>query len=47
MGEVKNAYTITVGSPEGKRQLERHRRRCENNIKMDVVQDAKMWSGFV
>jgi hypothetical protein len=34
MGENKNAYRILVGMPEGKRQLERSRRRWVNNIKM-------------
>jgi hypothetical protein len=27
---------IVVGNPEGKRPLKRHRRRCEDNIKMDL-----------
>jgi ribosome biogenesis protein Nip4 len=30
------AYNILVGRPEGRRPLGRHRRRCENNIKMDL-----------
>jgi len=34
--EKRNAYRISVRSPEGKRPRERHRRRCENNIKMDL-----------
>jgi hypothetical protein len=33
---VRNAYNILVGKPEGKRPLERHRRRSENNINMAV-----------
>jgi hypothetical protein len=32
MGEMKNAYDILVGKPEGKRPLGRPRRRWENNI---------------
>jgi hypothetical protein len=36
MREIKNAYKILVGNPEGKRQLGRPRRRWEHNIKMDV-----------
>jgi hypothetical protein len=32
---VINAY-ILVGKPEGKKPLERPRRRRENNIKMDL-----------
>jgi hypothetical protein len=36
MGETRNAYRILVGKPEGKRPLGRPRRRCVNNIKMDL-----------
>jgi hypothetical protein len=36
MREKKNAFSILVGNPEGKRQLERPRRRWVDNIKMDV-----------
>jgi hypothetical protein len=36
MGEVKGAYNILVGWPEGRRPLERPRRRWEDNIKMDL-----------
>jgi hypothetical protein len=32
----KNAYMILAGKPEGKRPLRRHRRRLEDNIKMDL-----------
>jgi hypothetical protein len=31
--EKRNAYTILVGKPEGKRPLGRSRRKCTNNIK--------------
>jgi ribosome biogenesis protein Nip4 len=34
MGEVTGAYNILVGRPEGRRPLERPRRRWEDNIKM-------------
>jgi hypothetical protein len=30
-----DAYNILVGKPEGKRSLERRRRRWENNIRID------------
>jgi hypothetical protein len=36
MGEVRGAYNIMVGRPEGRRPLGRPRRRCEDNIKMDL-----------
>jgi hypothetical protein len=36
MGEKKNAYRILVGKPDGKRPLERPRRRWVTNIKMDL-----------
>jgi hypothetical protein len=35
MGEGGGAYRILVGRPEGKRPLGRHRRRWEDNIKVD------------
>jgi hypothetical protein len=34
MGEVRGAYNILVGRPEGRRPLERPRHRWEDNIKM-------------
>jgi hypothetical protein len=33
--EMRNAYRILVGNPEGKRPLGRHRRRWKDNIIMD------------
>jgi hypothetical protein len=36
MGEVRGAYNILVGRPEGRRPLERPRRRWEDNIEMDL-----------
>jgi hypothetical protein len=37
MGEKRGAYKILVGRPDGRRPLERPRRRWEdNNIKMDL-----------
>jgi hypothetical protein len=35
-GEVRGAYNILVGRPEGRRTLGRPRRRREDNIKMDL-----------
>jgi hypothetical protein len=36
MVEKRNVCRILVGKPEGKRPLERHRRRWEDNIKTDL-----------
>jgi hypothetical protein len=36
MGEVRGAYNILVGRPEGRRPLGRPRCRGEDNIKMDL-----------
>jgi hypothetical protein len=33
---MRNEYNILVGKPEGKRPLERRRRRWDYNIKMDI-----------
>jgi hypothetical protein len=44
MGEVRGAYNILVGRPEGRRPLGRPRRRWEDNIKMDLME---MWIGFI
>jgi hypothetical protein len=34
--EKRNAYSILVGKPEGKRPLERPRRRWVHNMKIDL-----------
>jgi hypothetical protein len=36
MGEKRNASKLLVGKPEGKRPLERPRRRWVDNIRMDL-----------
>jgi len=46
MGEMRNAYSISVGKPEGKRPLGRPRRRCEDNIGMylrEIVYEGVDW----
>jgi hypothetical protein len=35
-GEGRGVYTVLVGTPEGKRPLERPRHRWKDNIKMDL-----------
>jgi hypothetical protein len=42
MGEMRNAYRILVGKPEGKRPLGGPRRR-QHNIKMDLTETG--WEG--
>jgi hypothetical protein len=47
MGDVRGAYNILVGRPEGRRPLGRPRRRWEDNIKMDLRKmGLGMWIGF-
>jgi hypothetical protein len=41
---IRNAYRILVGKLEGRRPLGRSRRRCENNIKMDLREIG--WGGM-
>ena len=36
MEQSRNAYSVLVGKPEGKRPLWRLKRRWEDNIKMDL-----------
>jgi hypothetical protein len=38
MGEVRGAYNILVGRPEGRRPLRRHRRKWEDSIKLDLME---------
>jgi hypothetical protein len=44
MGETRNAYTLLVGKPEGKRPIERPIRRWVDNIKMDLREIG--WGGM-
>jgi hypothetical protein len=36
MGEERKVYKVLVGKPEGRRPLERPRRRWENEIRMNL-----------
>jgi hypothetical protein len=59
MGKGRNVYRVLVGKPEGKRPLERPRRRWEGGIKMDLreifrgvewihlAQDTDRWRAVV
>jgi hypothetical protein len=47
MGEGRNVYRVLVGKPEGKRPLERPRRRWEAGIKKGRREIGwGDWSGF-
>jgi hypothetical protein len=46
MGEGRNVYRVLVGKPEGKRPLERAKRRWEDGIKMGLTEIGwGVWSG--
>jgi hypothetical protein len=38
MGTKINACRVSVGKPEGRRPLGRHRHKWEDNIKMDLTE---------
>jgi hypothetical protein len=45
---MRSAYKILGGNPEGKRPLGRHRRRCENNIRMNLSElGGEVWTGYI
>jgi hypothetical protein len=41
---MRGVYRVLVGKPEGKRPLGRPRRRCEDNIRMDLKEVG--WGGM-
>jgi hypothetical protein len=43
MEEMRNAYSISAGKPEGKRPFGRFRRTWEDNIRMDLREVG--WEG--
>jgi hypothetical protein len=53
IGEMRNAYRILVGKPEGKRPLGRPRRWWVNSIEwdgmdwIDLAQDSYQWRALV
>jgi hypothetical protein len=42
-GAKRNAHSILVGKPGGKRPLERRRHTSEDNIKMDLRETGLIW----
>jgi hypothetical protein len=44
MGNMRNVNKILIAKPEGKRPLERHRRRQEGNIRMYLSREIG-WEG--
>jgi hypothetical protein len=46
MGDGRGAYRILVGKCEGKRPLERTRRRWDDNIEMNLTSIGRAWTGF-
>jgi hypothetical protein len=48
MGEKRGAYRISVGRPDGRRPLERPKRKWEDNIKMDLQEVGwGAWTGLI
>jgi hypothetical protein len=48
MGKSKCVCMVLVGKPEGRRPFGRLRRRCEDNIKMNLQEvERRAWKGFV
>jgi hypothetical protein len=46
MGENRNAYWVSMGKPEGNTPLRKPRRRCENNIKINLKIKRMGWYGL-
>jgi hypothetical protein len=46
-GEGRNVYRVLVGKPEGKRLLERPRRRWEDGIRMDLREIGCGGTGWI
>jgi hypothetical protein len=40
---MRNVYKILIGKPEGERPRERPRRRCEDNVRVDLREIG--WKG--
>jgi hypothetical protein len=48
MGELRNAYCVSVGRPEGKRPLRRRRSDCRIILEWILGKyDGRLWAGFI
>jgi hypothetical protein len=47
MGDMRNAYIILVGKPEGKRPLRRPRQSWEDVRWILWIQGGKVWTGYI
>ena len=47
MGQGRGVHRVLMGRPEGKRSLERHRRRWGDNIKMDLQEVGRGWEDWL
>jgi hypothetical protein len=45
--ERRGAYVVLVVKPEGTRPLGRPRRRCEDNIKVDLRSIGRAWTRLI
>jgi hypothetical protein len=46
IGEIRTAYRILVGKPEGRRSLGRPRRRWKDNFKVDLQEVGRGGNGL-
>jgi hypothetical protein len=44
MGETRSARKVFVDKPRGESPLGRHKRRLEDNIKIDLTSNGTMWT---
>ena len=47
MGEERGVYRVLVGKPEGRRPLERPRRRWADNIRMDLQEVGCVYMDWI
>jgi hypothetical protein len=47
MEEMRNACNVLMGNPIGKRPLGRPRLRGEDNVKIDLKEIGRLWTGFM